>query len=130
MSMSEFEKHVDREGDDLSSLFITEVPLPADFSEDDVAFAQELSQLFSPEEEVLPPFFAQTLLAAEDPRYVALDHGFAQKTSARVFRSLKLRRRLFSQQRSILRAIVGALHEISIRKSLLAWASVLMLIMI
>src|SRR5437588_12379096 len=116
MSMSEFEKHVDREGDDLSSLFITEVPLPADFSEDDVAFAQELSQLFSPEEEVLPPFFSQTLLAGEDPRYVALDHGFAQKTCARVFRSLKLCSRLFSHQRSILRAIVGAVDDNMIRR--------------
>ena len=129
MSMSEFEKQFHSEGDNLFSLSITEPSLPTDFSEEDVAFAQELSQLFSPEKEELPPFFVQTLLEAEDPRYIPLDHEFAQKTSARVFRSLKLRRRLFSQQRSVLRSMVGALQEIISRKTLLAWAAVLMLIM-
>lgn len=130
MSMSEFEKHLQSEGDNPFSLSITGASLPDDFSEDDIAFAQELSQLFSPEEEMLPPFFVQTLLEADDPRLVPLDHGFAHKTSARVFRSLKLRRSLFSQERSTVRSILAALQEITRRKSLLAWAAVLMLIMI
>ena len=130
MSMSEFEKQFHSEGDNLFSLSITEPSLPADFNEEDVAFAQELSQLFSPEKEELPPFFVQTLFEAEDPRYTPLDHGFAQKTSARVFRSLKLRRRLFSQQRSVLHSVVGALQEIISRKTLLTWAATLMLIML
>src|SRR6266566_4915202 len=72
MSMSEFEEQFHSEGDNLFSLSITEPSLPADFSEEDVAFAQELSQLFSPEKEELPPFFVQTLLEAEDPRYIPL----------------------------------------------------------
>jgi hypothetical protein len=45
-------------------------------------------------------------------------------------RQLKLRRRLFSSHRSTLQAIGEALSERSHRRSLLAWASVLMLMMI
>src|SRR5437588_10502053 len=74
--------------------------LPDDFSEEDVVFAQELSTLFSLPDEILPPYFAQTLMQAENPRYTVVDNAFAQKTSARVFRELKLRRRLFSRRRS------------------------------
>src|SRR5436305_14824499 len=100
MSMSEFEKQFHSEGDNLFSLTITEPSLPADFNEEDVAFAQELLQLFSPEKVELPRFFVTTLLYPEDPRHTALDHGVAQNTTARVLRSLKPQRRLVSQHPS------------------------------
>jgi hypothetical protein len=128
MSMSENENQNHKEWDNLFPSTI-EPDLPDDFSEEDVVFAQELSTLFSAPDEILPPYYAQTLLQAEDPRYTSVDNAFAQKTSARVFRALKLRRRLFSRHRSPLSAIRETLHEIAIRKSLLAWAAALMLIM-
>ncbi len=128
MSMSEYENQNHKEWDNPFPSII-EPALPDDFSEEDVAFAQELSALFSAPDEMLPPYYAQTLLQAEDPRYTVVDKAFAQKTSARVFRALKLRRRLFSRSRSPLGAIGETLHDVTMRKSLLVWASALMLIM-
>jgi len=115
MNMKEFERQNNNN--------IEEIALPEDFSEEDVAFAQELGVLFSPEEEIIPPYFAQTLLEVEDPRYTPVEAAFAQKTSARVFRSLKLRRSLFSHRNSKLSMVGDALHEIASRKTLLAWAA-------
>src|SRR5439155_9349013 len=83
--------------------------LPADFSEEDRAFVQELNALFTLDEEELPPYFVQTLLEADDPRFQIVGPGFEQKTIARVFRRLKLRRRLFRASRATLRAVVSAL---------------------
>ncbi|HLX55447.1 MAG TPA: hypothetical protein VKR83_00335 [Ktedonobacteraceae bacterium] len=129
MSTNEFERENHRmEGDDLFPSAI-ELALPEDFSEEDVAFAQELSTLFSPEEEILPPYFAQTLLEVEDARYTAVDTAFAQKTSVRVFRSLRLRRSIFSKRISKMSTVGEALREITMRKSLLAWAAALTLFM-
>ncbi len=128
MSMSEYENQNHNEWDNLFPSTI-EPALPDDFSEEDVVFAQELSALFSAPDEILPPYYAQTLLQAEDPRYTVVDNAFAQKTNARVFRALKLRRRLFSRHRSPLGAIGETLRNITMRKSFLAWAATLMLTM-
>ncbi|HVB74964.1 MAG TPA: hypothetical protein VNE38_15535 [Ktedonobacteraceae bacterium] len=129
MSMSEYEKQNREEWDDLFPS-TTEPGLPDDFSEEDVTFARELGALFSPQEEIVPPYFAQTLLEAEDPRYRVVDSAFAQKTSARVFRSLKLRRRLFARRPSTISLIGESVREIVRRKSLMAWAGALLLVML
>lgn len=128
MSMSEYENQNHKEWDNLFPSTI-EPGLPADFSEEDVAFAQELGTLFSAPDEILPPYYAQTLLQAEDPRYSVVDHAFAQKTRARVFRALKLRRRLFFRRPSPFAVVGDTLREIVVRKSLLAGAAALMLVM-
>src|SRR5258708_8768953 len=123
MSTDEFDRQMNSMGDDFASL-------PADFSEEDLAFVHKLNTLFPSEEEELPPYFVQTLPESEHPRFYPVEHGFAQKTSARVFRQLKLRRRLFPSHRATLQAMGEAISEISHRRSLLAWTSVLMLMMI
>jgi hypothetical protein len=63
---------------------------PADFSQDEMAFARELAELFAPEREELPPMYTQTLL--EDERLMAVPPGFEQKLIYRVFRQLRLAR--------------------------------------
>ncbi len=127
MSTSEYENQ-NKEWDNLFPSTI-EPALPDDFTEEDLVFSQELSSLFSPADEILPPYYAQTLLQAEDPRYTPVDDAFAHKTSARVFRVLKLRRRLFPRRRSPLGAIRETLRDIVESKSLVAWAAALMLMM-
>src|SRR5581483_7914031 len=56
---------------------------------------QELDAVFSLQDEDIPPYFVQTLLATEEPRFQPVEPGFEHKTRARVFRRLKLRRHLF-----------------------------------
>lgn len=129
MNMSEFDNQKNNDRENEPSLLAMQTPLPADFSEDDLEFAQELGALFSPQDEELPPYFVQTLMAAEDPRYLPVDHRFAQKTSARVFRSLKLRRRLFPARRSTISAIVDTLRDMLSRKVILAWVAAFVLLM-
>ncbi len=107
MSMSEFERELNRWEDDAPRLSMQERALPSDFSMEDVAFAQELEALFAITEEEVPPYFVQTLLEPEDPRFQVVEHGFEHKTSARVFRRLKLKRRLFHSRRPSLRKIVN-----------------------
>lgn len=128
MSTSEYENPDRKEWDNLFPSTI-EPALPDDFTEEDIVFAQELSTLFSPPDEILPPYYSQTLLQPEDPRFIPVDDAFAHKTSARVFRALKLRRRLFPRRRSPLSAIGETLRDIVTSKSLVAWAAALMLIM-
>ena len=128
MSTSEYENPDRKEWDNLFPSTI-EPALPDDFTEEDIVFAQELSTLFSPPDEILPPYYSQTLLQPEDPRFVPVDDAFARKTSARVFRALKLRRRLFPRRRSPFMAIGETLREIVASKSFVAWAAALMLIM-
>lgn len=102
MSMSEFEgRQYDGLENDLShfSLSMQDKGIPDDFSEDDLAFAQELGELFSLDKEEIPPYFVQTLLESENPRFQPVEHGFEHKTRVRVFRRLKLRRRLFHTPR-------------------------------
>jgi len=128
--MSEFDTKMNSGEDDFHSSFDHKQALPPDFSEEDLAFAQELNTLFSPEQEDLPPYFVQTLLQAEDPRFRPVEHGFEKKTSARVFRRLKLRRSLFNPYRPAREIISNSLHGIVANRSLLAFASVLMLVMV
>lgn len=101
MSMSEFEDQQNSWENALPPLTTTAhgCGLPLDFSEEDLAFAQELDTLFSVNEEEVPPYFVQTLLEAEEPRFQAVESGFEQKTRARVFRRLKLRRQLFHYEK-------------------------------
>jgi hypothetical protein len=99
MSMSEFERELNRREEDTSGLSMRGRTLPDDFSRADLAFAQELDALFSVSEEEIPPYFAQTLLEPEDPRFQVVEAGLEHKTSARVFRRLKLKRRLFRPER-------------------------------
>ncbi len=95
MSTSEFENEWDDQCVDSSLLLRQELGLPEDFTDEDIAFAQEMETLFAPEKEELPPYFVQTLLEVENPRFQPVEHGLEHKTRARVFRRLKLRRRLF-----------------------------------
>lgn len=129
MNMSEFNNQNNDEQGEAFSLRTRHVSLPDDFSEDDLEFAQELNMLFSLEDEELPPYFAQTLMAAEDPRSLPAEEGFAQKTSARVFRSLRLRRRLFPTQRSLISAIGETFRDVLSRKAALAWVASFVLLM-
>ena len=102
MSMSEFERRLRGSEDDLSHmpLSMQDQTIPEDFSREDIEFAEELGQFFSPDMEELPPLFVQTLLESEDPRFQPVEHGFEHKVSVRVFRQLKVRRRLFHAARS------------------------------
>src|SRR5436305_59920 len=127
MSMNEFDKKLPGEGDDQLPLFTQGYPLPADFNEEDLAFVEELYTLFTPEE---PLDNIQTLLASEDLRYYSLEPGFEQKTSARVFQRLKLRRRLLHTPRSVLSSFNYGISSISARRSLLASAAAFMLILL
>jgi len=127
MSTNEFDKKLPGKGDDQLPRFTQGYPLPADFNEEDLAFVEELYTLFTPEE---PLDNIQTLLASEDLRYYSLEPGFEQKTSARVFRRLKLRRRLLHTPRSVLSSFNYGISSISARRSLLASAAAFMLILL
>lgn len=67
---------------------------PADFSAEELELARDLQRLFPLEQEQLPPRFVQTL-AAEDGGWVA-PSGLEQRVTYRVFRRLRLSRRLFT----------------------------------
>src|SRR5690348_17531680 len=118
MSMNEFDQELNNEGNDNFSLTVTEQEVPSDFGEDDLIFARELNSIFSPEQEELPPYFVQTLMASEDQLFRPVEPGFEHKTRARVFRRLKLRRRLFHAPRSAFDAFLTGLSNIYARGSL------------
>ena len=124
MSMSEFEKQLNAWERDFSTLSAQGHDLPADFSDDDVAFAEELDELFALHKEDIPPYYVQTLLDAEDPRFQSVEQGFELKTRARVFRRLRLRHCLFQKSRPSFRSIV---NEIPVRRTLSA-ATVFLLV--
>jgi len=130
--MSESDQQLDSDGDKNNnySLPTQGHAIPTDFGEEDLAFVEELNCLFSPEEEDLPPYFVQTLLEAEDPQYYPLDPGFEKKTSARVFRHLKLRRRLYHDPRTLLGALSTGISDIYARRSLLALTAAFVFIML
>jgi hypothetical protein len=128
--MSEFDKQLNNESDDILSLSALEQVVPSDFGEDDLVFARELNSIFSPEQEELPPYFVQTLLASEDQLFRPVEPGFELKTRARVFRRLKLRRRLFHAPRSAFDALITGLSNIYARGSLLASIIAFTLIML
>jgi len=124
MSMSEFERQLNAGNGDFTNLSMQGQLLPADFNVDDVAFVQELDELFALEEENIPPYYVQTLLDSEESRFQPVEPGFELKTRARVFRRLKLRHRLFQLGRPTFRSMV---LEIPVRRSLSA-AAVFMLV--
>ena len=71
--------------------------VPEDFSEEDIAFAHEMEAMFSADNEEMPPYYVQTLLEAENPRFQPAEEGIEYKTKAHVFRRLRLRSRLFNR---------------------------------
>jgi len=105
MSTSEFDGLEDEK--EPSPLSLQDRDLPHDFSHEDVAFAQELGSLFTLHDEEIPPYFAQTLLEPENPRFQPVEREFEQKTYARVFRRLKLRRRLFRSSKPLRRSALA-----------------------
>ena len=130
MRMSEFERPEDDKGRDIPFLSINRSAVPDDFTEEDLAFAAELHTLFSPEEENLPPYYVQTLLDVDDQRFEPAIRGFEYKASARVFRRLKLRRRLFRAHTSPLSALSVSIGDASIRRSALTMVGTFLLIML
>ncbi|HYL42674.1 MAG TPA: hypothetical protein VEU97_04745 [Ktedonobacteraceae bacterium] len=115
MSMSEFERQLNSMWEnDLSSLSTQREALPPDFSDDDKAFVQELDSLFDIHEEEVPPLYVQTLLDVEGPRFQPVENGFEYKTRARVFRRLKLRRRLTDTGRPSLGSLI---REMPLRRT-------------
>jgi hypothetical protein len=130
MSMSEFDRQLNGESYDMFSLSALEQEIPTDFGEEDLVFAQELNAIFSPEKEELPPFFVQTLLASEESLFQPVESGLEHKTRARVFRRLKLRRRLFYTPRSAFDALITGIKGIYARGSLLVSIAAFVLIML
>src|SRR5947209_6879731 len=110
MSMSEFDKQQNTKREDFSSL--STQGLPDDFSDEDLAFAQELDTLFALDEEELPPYFVQTLLDSEESHFQPIEHGVEHKTQARVFRRFILRRLLVFSQRPSLHSLVMVLRSL------------------
>src|SRR5258708_16248337 len=130
MSMSEFEKQQNIPGRACSSDSIQGHPFPADFTEEDFAFAAELHAHFSPEEEDLPPYYVQTLLDVDDQRFVLVERGFEQRTTAHVFRRLKLRRRLFSAPTLSFSSSGTGIGDAPMRRSILTLLATFMLVML
>ena len=130
MRMSEFDRSENNKREDCPFFSIHRSVLPDDFTEEDLTFAAELHTLFSPEEEKLPPYYVQTLLDVDDQRFEPAVRGFEYKTNARVFRRLKLRRRLFRAHTSPLSALSLSLGDVSLRRSALTMVSTFILIML
>lgn len=130
MRMSEFEKSENDPRRDVPLLPIHESGMPDDFTDEDLVFAAELHALFAPEKEDLPPYYVQTLLDVDDQRFEPVVRGFEYKTSARVFRQLKLRRNLFGAHASPLNALSMSIGDTSVRRSALATVCTFMLIML
>lgn len=127
MNMSEFDGQLNKEDAWPSSISLSGHTVPDDFSDEDVAFAQELGSLFDVEQENLPPYFVQTLLDSENPRFSPVERGFEHKARVRVFRRLKLRRRLFEKKRPSLHM---ALTALPVRRPLIAGGMAMVLFML
>jgi hypothetical protein len=132
MNMSEFE-----EGHSSESRFDSDDPsdeqnrkLPDDFSADDAAFVEELTSLFSLDHEEVPPLFVQTLMASEDLRFQPVEEAFEKKTSARVFRRLHLKRRLFQAPHFSLRALPPPRSFLPASRPLIASATACVIFML
>jgi len=124
MSTGDFERYLSGPEDDLPLPSVPSQGLPADFSADDLAFAQELEELFLFEKEDLPPYFAQTLLQPDNPRFQAVQPRFEQKVSAQVFHRLHLRRRLYHPSFSSL------LKEMPVHRPVMALIAACLLFML
>jgi hypothetical protein len=125
MSMSEFEEQRDFEEEDPAPCPPGDYTLPNDFTREDKAFAQELGMLFSPRDEELPPYYAQTLLQAEDERFQPPESGFEHRTRARVYHRLELRHQLTWRERSTFRSVMTT---VPVRRSLSMVAVFLLLL--
>lgn len=125
MRMSEFERPENE-----PSFAAYNASMPADFTEEDLAFAAELHALFPPDEESLPPYYVQTLLDVNDQRFDPVVRGFEYKTSAHVFRRLKLRRRIFRAHLSPVNALSISIGDASLRRSALAMVCTFVMIML
>jgi hypothetical protein len=99
MSMSESEHQQPADQENVFPSTIAGHAFPDDFSEDDKTFAQELDYWFDYQAEEMPPYFVQTLMEPDEARFQPVEYGFEHKTRARVFRRLKLRRRLYQHDR-------------------------------
>jgi hypothetical protein len=128
--MNEFERPDDDKERDVPIFSIHRSGMPEDFTEEDLAFAAELHACFSLEDENLPPYYVQTLLDVDDQRFEPVIRGFEYKTSARVFRHLKLRRRLFGAHPSPLNSLSISIGDASLRRSALTMICTFMLIML
>jgi hypothetical protein len=128
--MSEFERPENDKGKEDCFFSAPTSAVPDDFTEEDLAFAGDLHAFFSPESENLPPYYVQTLLEVDDQRFEPVVRGFEYKTSARVFRRLKLRRRLFCPYTSPLNALSTSMGDASLRRSALAMLGTFALIML
>ncbi len=127
MNMSEFDGQMNIEDAGSSPISMSGHKVPDDFSDEDMSFAQELGSLFDVEQENLPPYFVQTLLDSENPRFQPVEQGFEHKARARVFRRLKLKRRLFGKNHFSVGTIVAALPA---RRPLLAFSMAMLLFML
>ena len=127
MNMSEFDGQMNMEDAGSSPISISGHQVPADFSYEDMTFAQELGSLFDIEQENLPPLFVQTLLDSENPRFQPVEQGFEHKARARVFHRLHLKRRLFGNNSFSPASVIAALPA---RRSLIAFSTALMLFML
>lgn len=126
MSMSEFERQLNSMWEnDLSSLSTQHEALPSDFNDEDKAFAQELDSLFDIHEEEVPPYYVQTMLDVEGPRFQPVENGFEFKTRARVFRRLKLRRRLTDTGRPTIGSLI---REMPLRRTLAPTMALVLLV--
>ncbi len=126
MSMSEFERQLNSMWEnDLSSLSTQRETLPSDFSDEDKAFAEELDSLFDIHEEEVPPLYVQTMLDVEGPRFQPVENGFEYKTRARVFRRLKLRRRLTNTGRPTFGSLI---REMPLRRTLAPTVALVLLV--
>jgi hypothetical protein len=128
MSMSEFERQLN----DMWEIEPSSLPkqgevMPADFSDEDIAFAQELDSFFDIAREEIPPYYVQTLLDPEQLSFQPVANNFVYKTRARVFRRLKLRRRLPPSSRPPLKYFA---RELPLRRALMPVAALLFFILL
>jgi len=130
MRMSEFERPENEKRGDFPLFSTRRSAVPDDFTEEDLAFAEELHDLFSLEDENLPPHYVQTLLDVDDQRFEPVVRGFEYKTVARVFRRLKLNRRLFCAPVSPVSSLGMSVGDASLRRSALATICAFLLIML
>ena len=78
---------------------------PDDFSPEDAHFAEELRNLFVPEDDELPPLFTQTLLG--NVIYEPTAPGFEQRLAYQVMRRLRLPRRPLATRSRLMRRLLG-----------------------
>jgi hypothetical protein len=128
--MSEFDRRLHNDDDAWLDSCLRAQGLPEDFSEEDLAFARELGTLFPADQDELPPYFAQTLLDADNTRYQEAPRGLEQRTQARVFRRLKLRRRLFRSAKRNRWRLPSLLPPLHLHRSLVAFGMACLLFML